>query len=345
MASPVNRPRPNIPDSDILPPNILPPPPNRRASLGMIAAAVATPGVLTACAASAERPVEERYPPLGQFAAIPGGRLHYLDRPGLDPEAPAIVLIHGASGNLRDFSFDLIDRLPRKNRVIAVDRPGLGHSGRSALAKAHRPEVQAKLIRDALAGIGVHRAVVAGHSFGAAPALAWALDAPESVAGVVTLAGATHPFPGGVGFLYEMLASGLFGGVTSALAGTFYSEEGVGEAVARIFKPQPAPEGYLDYVGAGLALRPATLRWNAEDLTGLNEALTQQSQRYPEISAPIEIIHGEADEVVSLKIHGARLAQEVRQARLTALPGVGHMPHHAAPEACVAAFQRLVDQA
>ncbi|MBX2856376.1 MAG: alpha/beta hydrolase [Rhodobacteraceae bacterium] len=321
------------------------PPPNRRAALGMIAAAWAAPAALSACAAAPTEPVEARYPPLGQFVAIPGGRLHYLDRPGLTPEAPAIVLIHGASGNLRDFAFDLMGRLPRTNRVIAVDRPGLGHSDRGALADAHRPDVQAKLIRDALAGAGVSRAVVVGHSFGAAPALAWALDAPESVAGVGTLAGATHPFPGGVGFMYEMLASDLFGGVATALAGTFFSEEGVGDAIARIFKPQSAPEGYIEYVGAGLALRPDTLRWNAEDLTQLNGFLTLQQPRYPEISASIEIIHGEADDVVSLKIHGAQLAQEAPRARLTALPGVGHMPHHAAPEACVAAIQRLVDQA
>ena len=317
----------------------------RRAALGWLAAAAVAPAALTGCAASPSRPVEERYPPLGRFAAIPGGKLHFLERPGLDPEAPAIVLIHGASGNLRDFAFDLIDRLPRANRVIAVDRPGLGHSDRGSLSDPHRPDVQAKLIRDALTAEGVNRVILAGHSFGAAPSLAWALDAPDTVAGVAVFAGATHPFPGGVGFMYEMLASDLFGGLATALAGSFFSEEGVGEAIDRIFQPQSAPKGYLDYVGAGLALRPRTLRWNAEDLTQLKAFLTVQQARYPQLQAPIEIVHGEADKVVSLKIHGAKLAQEAPRARLTALPGVGHMPHHAAPEACLDAIQRLVDQA
>ena len=35
---------------------------------------------------------------------------------------PDLVLIHGASGNLRDVSFDLMDRLTPQYRVLAFDR-------------------------------------------------------------------------------------------------------------------------------------------------------------------------------------------------------------------------------
>ena len=41
----------------------------------------------------------------------------------------ALVLIHGASGNLRDFAFEFLDALTAHpagagRRVIAIDRPG-----------------------------------------------------------------------------------------------------------------------------------------------------------------------------------------------------------------------------
>ena len=49
-------------------------------------------------------------------------------------------------------------------------------------------------MRRAVAQRGVKRAVLLGHSLGAASALAWLLDAPEMVAGLVSVAGISHPW-------------------------------------------------------------------------------------------------------------------------------------------------------
>ena len=51
-------------------------------------------------------------------------------------EGPDVVLIHGAFGSLRDFTFDLSDRLSERYRVIAFDRPGLGYTDRTDQAYA-----------------------------------------------------------------------------------------------------------------------------------------------------------------------------------------------------------------
>ena len=71
-----------------------------------------------------ERAAEAAYPPLGQFIEVDGRRVHAL----VVGEGPDLVLIHGSSGHVRDFTFSFIDQVKDRYRVIALDRPGLGHS-------------------------------------------------------------------------------------------------------------------------------------------------------------------------------------------------------------------------
>ena len=114
--------------------------------------------------------------------------------------------------------------------------------------------------------MGVEKPIVVGHSWGAAVALAWALDAPDDVSGVVSVSGATMPWGTAVDVLDGlgvMRAGAEY--YTSRLAAR--AEDGAIEAfVARAFVPQKPPEGYLAYVGAPLSLREMTMKANAQDL-------------------------------------------------------------------------------
>ena len=67
--------------------------------------------------------------------------------------------------------------------------------------------------------------------------------------------------------------------------------------------------------------------------------------RYGTLTLPVEIVHGTADRVVPIDVHAEVLLQQVPSAHLTRLEGVGHMPHHAAPEAVVAAIDRAARRA
>ena len=66
-----------------------------------------------------------------------------------------------------------------------------------------------------------------------------------------------------------------------------------------------------------------------------------QHPRYDTIACPVEIVHGDADTIVPATIHAIPLSDILPRARLTLLPGVGHMPHHAAPDDVIAAIDRL----
>ncbi len=291
---------------------------------------------------------EARYPPIGVFetASIDGAerRAHLLDCGPAESEA--IVLIHGASGNLRDFAFRFIDQLAAHpagagRRIIAIDRPGFGYSDRGPGA-AYRPDAQARIMRAALARRGVTRVVLVGQSLGAASALAWTLDAPEMVRGVLDVAGATHPWKGTAGFNYDVLSLPVVGRLAAEAAEALVSEEKAMSGLEAIFAPESAPAGYAEYVGVGLALRAATVRANGLDVGKLKPLLRAQSARYGEIRAPIEIVHGDADTIVPPDVHSEPLLRAAPTARLTMLAGVGHMPHHTAPQAIFEALGRVL---
>ncbi|WP_204318265.1 alpha/beta fold hydrolase [Serratia marcescens] len=44
-------------------------------------------------------------------------------------------------------------------------------------------------------------------------------------------------------------------------------------------------------------------------------------------------VHGDADQVVPVEIHARPLGRLIPNAHVSILPGIGHMPHHVAPEA------------
>lgn len=294
---------------------------------------------------------DARYPPIGVFETVNAGgrarRIHLLDVG--PPDREAFVLIHGASGNLRDFAFEFMESLAAHpagagRRIIAIDRPGFGHSDRGP-APGWRPDAQARLMRAAVRQRGVERVYLLGQSLGAVSALAWALDAPETVGGLLDLSGVTHPWPGRAGFSYDVLSTPVLGRLTAATAARFISEARAKASLEPIFAPQKAPEAYIDYIGVGLALRSATIRANGLDIGRLKPFIRGQAARYSEISAPIEIVHGAADVIVPPAIHAIPLARAAPTAELTLLDGVGHMPHHTAREAVLSALGRLLARA
>ncbi len=125
----------------------------------------------------------------------------------------------------------------------------------------------------------------------------------------------------------------------------FATQTQVDEAMAAIFAPDPIPQGYAQFVGAALTVRRGTLRANARQVNALYPHVVAMSARYPGLRVPVEILHGAADTIVPAAIHAGPSAATIPGAGLTLLPGVGHMPHHAAPEAALAAIRRVAARA
>ncbi len=277
--------------------------------------------------------------PEGGFIDLPQGRVHAIVR----GQGPDLVMIHGANGNARDFSFDLMDRMAEEFRVIAFDRPGFGFS--DDFGGPESPLEQADILRAAAHFLEVRDPIVLGHSYGGAVALAWALRAPDDVTGLTLLAPASHPWPGELGLWYRVSASALGQYLVLPLISHLAPRAAVERTLERVFAPDPVPEGYLTHLGLDLTLRVSQLQLNANQIDSLHDHVDAMAGGYPALTMPIEVVHGTEDKTVGLQYHSERLAEEVASVRLTRLEGVGHMPHHADPEAVIDAIRRTAARA
>jgi pimeloyl-ACP methyl ester carboxylesterase len=184
--------------------------------------------------------IERQYPPQGRFVDVAGGRLHVLERG--KPDAPVVVLLHGASGNLQDVNAALGAPLAARYRVIMIDRPGHGWSDRPGGDDAS-PARQAVLIAQALEKLGVAHAIIVGVSWSGALATSYALAFPQRVAGLVLLAPVSHPWPGGIAWNYRLASMPVLGPLfvrTVLMPLAYPIMDGL---VRAAFAPQPMPDG------------------------------------------------------------------------------------------------------
>ena len=292
---------------------------------------------LAAFTAVETRRIEARYPPAGSRVEIGGGAVSVLDRAAKGEARGAILLVHGASGNAADMAVALGDRLSEAGfRVLSVDRPGHGWSDRIGGDGCASPAVQAAALRRAAEALGVAQAVVAVHSLGGLAGLALALDHPDFVRALVLISPVSHPWPGGVAWYYTLGARPLAGAPFRRLVALPAGLLLMRSAVEGVFAPNRPPHDFIEATRLPLVLRPRHFRANCEDVAHAEAAVAAMSPRYREIRAPTEVVTGDRDGVVYAHIHSAGLARDVPRARLTTLPGVGHSPHHAAPDRIVA---------
>lgn len=284
---------------------------------------------------------ERDHPARGRMVEVAGGSLHILDIGPSGAAGPPVVMIHGASSNLEVMRQPVGEHLARTHRVILIDRPGHGWSTR-ARAEDSTPEIQARMIEEALGKLGVRSAIFVVHSWAGALGTRIALDYPASVEGLVMLAPVAYPWPGGVGRYNRLIATPVIGPL---LAHTITLPLGLllAEPGARgVFLPQTMPVGFVRNTATPLLLRPREFIANAHDLVTLKAAVAGQAPRYAEIKAPVTIITGDADKTVSTNIHSRPFAAAAPNVKLIVLEGVGHMVQNAASDLVIEEVEAMM---
>jgi pimeloyl-ACP methyl ester carboxylesterase len=305
----------------------------------MSAAAVFAMLALLLLAGCATWRAEKNAPPIGAFVDVDGERLHVVQAGPDDSPLPPVLLIHGASVNLRDMKLALGDELAKTRKVVIVDRPGRGYSTRPA--DGWRLDRQAELIRGAAAALGLRRPIVVGQSYGGAVALAYALRRQDELSGLVLLAPVSHEWPGGLAWYNTVSGWPVAGALLRRLVIPVYAPLAARKGVVKSFGPDAAPARYYDETGLTLLFRPTDFKHNADDLRRLKPQIVAMSRSYGSIRIPTAILAGADDRTVSPKIHAAALAREIPGAYFETLPDTGHALHHAERARVLAAIDRI----
>ena len=304
-----------------------------RASAIFVATA-ASLAAMTAYNIYRARKAEREHPPTGRFVTVDGVRLHYIEK----GEGPPVVLLHGNVVTAEDFrTSGVLDLLARRHRVIAFDRPGFGYSDRPH-GSAWSARAQADLLRGALVVLGINRPVVLGHSWGAAVALALALNHPDDVRGLVLLSGYYYPTlradvllssPPAIPILGDLLRfsiSPLLGKLMQPLL------------LKGMFAPLPVPASFATGSTPDMSLRPGQIRAESQDGVAMIPGAIAMRHRYQELTMPVVIMAGTKDRVVNAK-QPRRLHAQIPHSILRLVPGVGHMLHYAVPEQVAEAIE------
>jgi len=306
----------------------------QRALAGVGLAVGAFAGAAAANVAAA-RSAERAHPPRGNFLEIDGVRLRYIEA----GKGPALLLVHGNGVSADDFvSSGLFDALAVDHRVIAIDRPGFGHSARPH-GRDWTAAAQARLLVDALGQLGVRDAIVGGHSWGAIVAANAALERPGLVRGIVLISGYYVPT--------LRLDSWLAAGSTIPILGEgmrYTLSPLLGRLMAPVmfealFSPGPVPARFREDFSIGMAVRPWQLGASAaEGATMVAEAKRLQA-RVGELALPVLMIGGEGDKIAGFEQQTVAFAKQLPRATVVPIAGAGHMPHHVATDQIASAIR------
>lgn len=274
--------------------------------------------------------------PPSEFSTVMGLRMHLRDSAPADTSGrPVLLMLHGFGGSLHSFEAWAAG-LAATHRVIRVDLPGAGLTGADASGD-YSDERGTQLLAELLTQRGVARASVLGHSMGGRLAWRFAAAKPERVDKLVLVAPDGFASPGfeygkapDVGVVAQLMTVALPKAVLRwSLAPAYAQPEVVmtEEVVTRYHDLMLAP-----------GVRPAILA----RLQQLN--LLPPEPLLRSISAPTLLLWGEQDQMIPVA-NAQDYLKALPNAKLVALPGVGHVPQEEAAAAGLVALQEFLARA
>ncbi len=270
-----------------------------------------------------------------RFLDLPDGtRIHYRDEGPRD--APlTVLLLHGTASSLHTWE-GWVARLKDRYRVVTMDLPGHGLTGRSAENRYDRAGM-APAIAAVVDHLGLDRFVIGGNSMGGEMAMAYALAHPARVQGLILVDSA------GLAFRPEHTPIGF------RLATIAWLRPLLVRITPRSLIARSIAAAYAD--PARITPELVDRSWRLLRMEGSREALMKRlaalGQEPPlpveRIDKPALVLWGREDRLIPLSV-GEELARRLPQAKLVVLDGLGHMPQEEAPARSLAPVQTFLAQ-
>jgi pimeloyl-ACP methyl ester carboxylesterase len=231
-----------------------------------------------------------------------------------EAQGEALVFLPGPTDSWRSY-IPVVDRFSSSIPVVAVSQRGHGDSDKPQTG--YRVEDFASDVVPLLDGLGIERAILAGHSASCLVARRIALDNPERVAGLVLEASPTtlNGDPNLDRFI-ESVVSTLRDPIDPAFARSFVSET----------SSDKLPPELVDDLAAELLKVPARV-WKETfvELQTYNDMMEIE-----DIAVPTLLVWGDADRLVTRDMQNL-LMERIQGAGLRVYEGVGHTPRWEEP--------------
>lgn len=263
-----------------------------------------------------------------QFVEIGGGTVVHLRDEGPRDALP-IILLHGSNADLHTWQ-PWTEALREDYRVIRFDQVGHGLTGGDPGEDYSVANYVADIdeVADAL---GLERFVLGGNSMGGGHTLAYALEHPDRLIGMVLVdaAGAPVRREGGGNLAFTLAAMPGVGNVMSQLLPRSLVERSLSQSVSNqaVVTPE-AVDRYWEmarYPGNRAATRARFSR-------GLS---SYSEEEIGSLDIPTLIMWGTEDALIPLDA-GKWLDARLPQSTLVAYDGIGHLPQEEAPARSIA---------
>ncbi len=263
----------------------------------------------------------------GAYVTVSGTQFRYVQ----SGSGPDVLLIHGSPGSVEDWE-PIMDRLARKYRVTAYDRPGHGYSEGWTLP--HTPEINGHIALELIDALHLKDVLIVGHSYGGNTALNVAIRNPPNVHGYVVVGTRAYDARP-VDAIYRLIATPLFGRGFAVVTSGLVGPARVADGIRASFGPN-ADAIPPDFIAARTRLwtRPEIATTLAQERVTLAAGLEAMAPRYAGIEKRVDLVYGRDDP--SAVQAETRLAKEIPRAHLLVLDGTGHYVQFARPDALLA---------
>jgi len=275
-------------------------------------------------------------PPTQPIALADGSTAYYRDQG--NPGGLPVVLLHGAGSNL--FTWEgWIPALTPKYRVITVDLPGHGLTGRTP-GDDYSVKGMEDFVDRLTAALHIDRYVVGGNSMGGGVAANLALDRPERILGLILVDAAGVTIPGlkqdlPIGFKLARMP------VVKYLLLWFTPKTLVAEGLKKSYgNPSLVTDAQVERYW--MLLRHEGNRAAALKRFGLAQPEPLNS-RLGQLTMPTLVLWGEADRLLPLDM-GKLYAATIPGAQAVYFPGAGHVPQEEIAEQSGAAAAAFLDR-
>jgi pimeloyl-ACP methyl ester carboxylesterase len=250
-------------------------------------------------------------------------------------DAPAVLFVHGTGAWSELWRRTLQRTADAGFHVIAIDLPPFGFSQKPAHL-SYSKSAQGMRIVKTLESLGIARAVLVGHSFGAGPTVEAALLHPDRVGQLIIVDGALALQISETSLSHSTTTSRLMHSilqvtpVRDAVVATFVTNPRFTRKLLQglIADPTKATDEVVRVLQQPMHVQGTTAavgRWLPELIDSHTIAASQMPAEYSKLTMPVTLLWGELDSITPIE-QAHRLHQLMPQADLVVLDNVGHIP-------------------